>query len=61
MSTGWNPDVLNGTQVGSCILEDLLSIGSMGAVFLARQERPRRSVAVKVIFRHLAGDAESWH
>ena len=58
--TGWNPDALSGTQLGSCILEDPLSIGSMGAVFLARQERPHRYVAVKVIHRHLASDPESW-
>ena len=60
VSTGWNPDVLNGTQVGSCILEELLSLGSMGAVFLARQERPHRAVAVKLIHRHLASDPEAW-
>ncbi len=59
-STGWNPDAVNGTQVGSCILEEPVHISSMGAVFLARQERPRRSVAVKVIYRHLASDPDSW-
>jgi serine/threonine protein kinase len=58
--TGWNPDALSGTRLGSCILEDPLSIGSMGAVFLARQERPHRYVAVKVIHRHLASDSEAW-
>jgi serine/threonine protein kinase len=60
VSTGWNPDVLSGTQVGSCMLEGLLSLGTMGAVFLARQERPHRSVAVKLIHRHLANDPEAW-
>src|SRR5215472_11721922 len=58
--TGWNPDALSGTRLGSCILEDPLSIGSMGAVFLARQERPHRYVAVKVIHRNLANDPEAW-
>jgi serine/threonine protein kinase len=58
--TGWNPDALSGARLGSCILEDPLSIGSMGAVFLARQERPHRYVAVKVIHRHLARDPEAW-
>jgi serine/threonine protein kinase len=58
--TGWNPDALSGTRLGSCILEDPLSIGTMGAVFLARQERPHRYVAVKVIHRHLASDPEAW-
>jgi serine/threonine protein kinase len=58
--TGWNPEALSGTRLGSCILEDPLSIGSMGAVFMARQERPHRYVAVKVIHRHLASDSEAW-
>jgi serine/threonine protein kinase len=58
--TGWNPDSLGGTQLGSCRLEDPLSIGSMGAVFLARQERPHRYVAVKVIHRQLASDPAAW-
>lgn len=58
--TGWNPEALSGTRLGSCFLEDPLSIGSMGAVFMARQERPRRYVAVKVIHRNLASDSEAW-
>jgi serine/threonine protein kinase len=58
--TGWNPDSLGGTQLGSCWLEDPLSISSMGAVFLARQERPHRYVAVKVIHRQLAADPAAW-
>jgi serine/threonine protein kinase len=37
-----------------------LSIGQMGAVFLARQERPHRYVAVKVIHRQLASDPAAW-
>jgi serine/threonine protein kinase len=59
--SGWNPDSFQGTQLGSCLLEEPLSIGSMGAVFLARQERPHRYVAVKVIHRHLASDHEAWN
>jgi serine/threonine protein kinase len=59
-STGWNPDGFNDTQVGSCILEHPLSVSRLGAVFLARQERPRRYVAVKVIHRQLAPDVEAW-
>jgi serine/threonine protein kinase len=59
-STGWNPDGFNDTQVGSCVLERPLSIGRIGAVFLARQERPHRYVAVKVIHRELARDLETW-
>jgi serine/threonine protein kinase len=46
--------------LGSCLLEDPLSIGQMGAVFLARQERPHRYVAVKVIHRQLASDPAAW-
>jgi serine/threonine protein kinase len=59
-SAGWNPDGFNDTQVGSCVLERPLSIGRIGAVFLARQERPHRYVAVKVIHRELARDPETW-
>jgi serine/threonine protein kinase len=59
--TGWNPDGFNDSQVGSCILEYPLSISRLGAVFLARQERPHRYVAVKVIHRELAPDLPSWH
>jgi hypothetical protein len=59
-STGWNPDGFNDTQVGSCVLERSLSISSIGAVFLARQEHPHRLVAVKVIHRELAPDSEAW-
>ena len=60
VSSGWNPDALSGTRLGSCILEEPLSLGGMGAVFLARQERPRRYVAVKVIHRHQALDSAAW-
>jgi serine/threonine protein kinase len=59
-STDWNPEGFNDTQVGSCVLERPLSVGRMGAVFLARQERPHRLVAVKVIHRELARDSETW-
>ena len=59
-SLSWNPDALNGTRLGSCTLESPLTISSMGAVFLARQERPHRYVAVKVIHRHRASDSEDW-
>ncbi|GEM_PF-1080340 len=60
MSTTWNPDALSGMRLGTCILEEPLSIGGMGAVFLARQERPHRHVAVKVIHRQLANDPDAW-
>lgn len=40
---------LTGKTVGSCILERLVGQGGMGAVYLARQTRPSRNVAVKVL------------
>ena len=56
----WDSSTLVGMRLGSCILEEPLSLGGMGAVFLARQERPRRYVAVKVIHRHQALDSAAW-
>jgi serine/threonine protein kinase len=41
---------LLGKTLGGCLLERLLGQGGMGAVYLARQERPARYVAVKVLF-----------
>jgi serine/threonine protein kinase len=35
--------------LGTCTLEKLIGRGSVGAVFLAQQSRPRRQVAVKVL------------
>ena len=40
---------LLGQGLGTCTLERLLGRGGMGAVYLAQQSRPRRSVAVKVL------------
>ena len=56
----WDSSTLVGMHLGSCILEEPLSLGGMGAVFLARQERPRRYVAVKIIHRHQALDPAAW-
>jgi serine/threonine protein kinase len=39
--------------LGTCTLQRLLGRGGMGAVYLARQSRPRRTVAVKVILPSL--------
>jgi serine/threonine protein kinase len=40
---------LIGVTLGTCILERVIGRGGMGAVFLAQQSRPVRTVAVKVL------------
>ncbi|GAC1393481.1 MAG: hypothetical protein NVS4B11_15140 [Ktedonobacteraceae bacterium] len=40
---------LTGKTLGTCVLESLVGQGGMGAVYLARQTRPARRVAVKVL------------
>ncbi len=40
---------LTGKTLGTCVLERLVGQGGMGAVYLARQLRPARRVAVKVL------------
>jgi serine/threonine protein kinase len=47
-------------RVGSCTLERLLGVGGMSAIYLARQERPRRQVAVKLLRAASAPTAEAW-
>ncbi|GJQ30080.1 MAG: hypothetical protein HBSAPP03_19640 [Phycisphaerae bacterium] len=42
-----------GTRLGEYTLEGVLGAGGMGVVYVARQERPRRTVALKVIRRGL--------
>jgi serine/threonine protein kinase len=49
-----NKGDLSGRTLGNCTLERLLGQGGMGAVYLARQERPTRYVAVKVLHSNLA-------
>ncbi len=48
-----NPHRLLGQNLGNCILERVLGQGGMGAVYLAQQTRPRRTVAVKVLLPEL--------
>ncbi|GAC1460481.1 MAG: hypothetical protein PVSMB2_20830 [Ktedonobacteraceae bacterium] len=45
---------LTGRTLGTCILEKLVGQGGMGAVYLARQTRPARRVAVKVLLPNTA-------
>lgn len=42
-------DNFAGKILGTCVLEKLIGQGGMGAVYLARQARPSRYVAVKVL------------
>lgn len=49
---------LAGKTLGTCILERLLGRGGMGEVYLARQTRPARNVAVKVLLPNLAPNSE---
>lgn len=44
-----NAHRLIGTRLGTCELKRLIGAGGMGVVFLARQIRPAREVAVKVL------------
>jgi serine/threonine protein kinase len=48
-----NTNELLGKTLGTCILKRLVGRGGMGAVYLAQQVRPRRTVAVKVLVPNL--------
>ena len=45
---------LTGRTLGTCVLENLVGQGGMGEVYLARQTRPSRRVAVKVLLPNTA-------
>ncbi len=49
MSVAIDSNELLGRALGSCTLKRLIGRGGMGAVYLAQQSRPRRTVAVKVV------------
>lgn len=50
-------NLLLGRTVGTCELQSLLGRGGMGAVYLAQQSRPHRSVAVKTLMPTTFQDA----
>ncbi len=49
---------LTGQTLGSCLLERRIGQGGMGTVYLARQVRPARNVAVKVLSPNLAMNSQ---
>ena len=49
---------LIGVTLGTCTIERVIGHGGMGAVFLAQQSRPTRTVAVKVLFPGSEYDAD---
>src|SRR6202140_2567356 len=55
-----NMDVkeLIGVTLGTCTLEHIIGRGGMGAVYLAQQSRPVRTVAVKVLIPTNNPDAD---
>lgn len=52
-----NSGDLTGKTLGTCTLEKLIGQGGMGAVYLARQSRPSRYVAVKVLLPRISMSA----
>jgi serine/threonine protein kinase len=53
-----NTGDLTGKTLGTCVLERQLGHGGMGVVYLARQTRPARRVAVKIMRPQFASSSE---
>src|SRR5579859_3468147 len=49
---------LIGVTLGTCTIERIIGRGGMGAVFLAQQSRPVRTVAIKVLIPASGLDTE---
>jgi serine/threonine protein kinase len=58
---GGNIADLTGQTFGTCTLVKLLGQGGMGAVYLAKQTRPSRNVAVKILNPNHAVDDQLYH
>lgn len=54
----YNSGDLTGKTLGTCLLEKLVGQGGMGSVYLARQMRPSRYVAVKVLLPRISMSSE---
>jgi eukaryotic-like serine/threonine-protein kinase len=50
------PPLPKGYQIGTYAIDGILGRGGMGIVYLARQERPRRTVALKVMRRGVSSE-----
>lgn len=58
---GGNSGDLTGQTFGTCTLTKALGQGGMGAVYLARQTRPSRNVAVKILLPSHAVDDQLYY